>query len=151
LRLCVSVGSCVLAASPRDLNVLILSLRNLQVEMPRTRELLAVPFIGKDVPSRSSEFAHPEVNLSDLPCCAAPMQLRVSVVVVCARLRSAANRSCLVLTIFCRTSRLNQYFTPFLRHQVLIGLSILAARYEGLRRENLLDVVKQLKKQARSS
>lgn len=61
-----------------------------KVEMPKTRELLAVPFIGKDVPSRSSEFAHPEV---------------------------------------------------------LIGLSVLAARYEGLRRENVLDVVTQLKKQ----
>ncbi len=59
-------------------------------EMPRTRELLAVPFIGKDVPSRSSEFAHPEV---------------------------------------------------------LIGLSILSYRYEGLRRDNLLEIVKDLKKQ----
>ncbi len=28
---------------------------------PDSRKLLAVPFIGKDVPSRSSEFAHPDV------------------------------------------------------------------------------------------
>jgi hypothetical protein len=27
--------------------------------MPRTRKLLAVPFVGKDVPSRESEFSHP--------------------------------------------------------------------------------------------
>ncbi len=29
--------------------------------MPRTRAKLAVPFVGKDVPSESSEFAHPDV------------------------------------------------------------------------------------------
>jgi hypothetical protein len=29
--------------------------------MPKTRKLLAVPFVGKDVPSRASEFAHPDV------------------------------------------------------------------------------------------
>ncbi|CAM9096575.1 unnamed protein product, partial [Heterosigma akashiwo] len=29
--------------------------------MPRSRAKLAVPFVGKDVPSRSSEFAHPDV------------------------------------------------------------------------------------------
>ena len=29
--------------------------------MPRTRWKLAIPFISKDVPSRSSEFAHPDV------------------------------------------------------------------------------------------
>jgi hypothetical protein len=28
---------------------------------PRTRKLLAVPFVGKDVPSPASEFAHPDV------------------------------------------------------------------------------------------
>lgn len=31
--------------------------------MPRTRAKLAIPFVGKDVPSRSSEFAHPDVIL----------------------------------------------------------------------------------------
>lgn len=31
--------------------------------MPRTRSKLAIPFVGKDVPSRSSEFAHPDVIL----------------------------------------------------------------------------------------
>lgn len=31
--------------------------------MPRTRAKLAIPFVGKDVPSRSSEFAHPDIIL----------------------------------------------------------------------------------------
>ncbi|OQR84514.1 hypothetical protein ACHHYP_13291 [Achlya hypogyna] len=53
-----------------------------------SRLLLAVPFVGKDVPSRSSEFAHPDV---------------------------------------------------------LIGLTILAYRYEGVRRSDLKTVVAQLK------
>jgi hypothetical protein len=30
-------------------------------KMPLSRKLSAVPFIAKDVPSRSSEFAHPDV------------------------------------------------------------------------------------------
>ena len=29
--------------------------------MPSSRAVLAVPFVGKDVPSRSSEFAHPDI------------------------------------------------------------------------------------------
>ena len=29
--------------------------------MPRSRLMLAVPFVGKDVPSASSEFANPDV------------------------------------------------------------------------------------------
>eukprot|EP01047_Picozoa_sp_COSAG01_P102374 COSAG01_NODE_31974_length_588_cov_1.145194_1_plen_179_part_10 len=29
--------------------------------MPQSRKLLAVPFVGKDVPSRSSIFSHPDV------------------------------------------------------------------------------------------
>lgn len=29
--------------------------------MPRTRAKLGIPFVGKDVPSRSSEFAHPDI------------------------------------------------------------------------------------------
>jgi hypothetical protein len=29
--------------------------------VPRSRLKLAVPFLGKDVPSRSSEFAHPDI------------------------------------------------------------------------------------------
>lgn len=53
-----------------------------------SRLLLAVPFIGKDVPSRSSEFAHPDV---------------------------------------------------------LIGLTILAYRYEGIRVSDLVRIVSQLK------
>ena len=31
------------------------------VKIPTTRKFLAVPFVGKDVPSRASEFAHPDV------------------------------------------------------------------------------------------
>jgi hypothetical protein len=31
--------------------------------MPRTRSKLAIPFVGKDCPSRSSEFAHPDIIL----------------------------------------------------------------------------------------
>ena len=57
--------------------------------MPRSRRLTAVPFVGKDVPSRSSEFAQPDV---------------------------------------------------------VIGLTILAYRYEGVRKTDLRRVVEQLKK-----
>ena len=32
-----------------------------ELRMPPSRRLLAIPFVGKDVPSRSSEFAHPDV------------------------------------------------------------------------------------------
>lgn len=56
--------------------------------MARTRRLLAVPFVGKDVPSRESEFSHPDV---------------------------------------------------------VIGLTILAYRYEGLRFTDFLLVMTQLK------
>jgi hypothetical protein len=56
--------------------------------MPRTRAKLAIPFVGKDVPSRSSEFAHPDV---------------------------------------------------------IIGLSILAYRYEGLRWTDFEDIISNLR------
>eukprot|EP01087_Luapelamoeba_hula_P004848 TRINITY_DN1482_c0_g1_i1.p1 TRINITY_DN1482_c0_g1~~TRINITY_DN1482_c0_g1_i1.p1 ORF type:complete len:4317 (-),score=602.49 TRINITY_DN1482_c0_g1_i1:51-13001(-) len=56
--------------------------------MPRTRAKLAVPFVGKDVPSQSSEFAHPDV---------------------------------------------------------IIGLTILAYRYEGLRWTDFVDIVSSLR------
>ena len=45
----------------------LLNLHDLQValkrdpNMPESRKLLAVPFVGKDVPSTASEFAHPDV------------------------------------------------------------------------------------------
>eukprot|EP01012_Entosiphon_sulcatum_P024255 TRINITY_DN29428_c0_g1_i1.p1 TRINITY_DN29428_c0_g1~~TRINITY_DN29428_c0_g1_i1.p1 ORF type:complete len:4234 (+),score=586.19 TRINITY_DN29428_c0_g1_i1:35-12736(+) len=55
---------------------------------PLSRRLMAVPFIAKDVPSRSSEFAHPDV---------------------------------------------------------LIGLTVLAYRYEGIRKSDLRNVMTQLK------
>ena len=31
--------------------------------MARSRKLLAVPFVGKDTPSRSNEFSHPDVRI----------------------------------------------------------------------------------------
>lgn len=31
--------------------------------LPKSRKLLAVPFVGKDVPSQSSEFSHPDVTI----------------------------------------------------------------------------------------
>ena len=34
--------------------------------MPSSRRVMAVPFVGKDVPSRSSEFAHPDVLIDQL-------------------------------------------------------------------------------------
>ncbi len=37
--------------------------KSLDPYMPRTRAKLAIPFVGKDVPSRSSEFAHPDIIL----------------------------------------------------------------------------------------
>lgn len=56
--------------------------------MPYSRKMMAVPFVAKDVPSRSSEFAHPDV---------------------------------------------------------VIGLTILAFRYEGLRVQDVKELVTQLK------
>ena len=43
--------------SPRDLAQALAR----DPRMPESRRLLAVPFVGKDVPSRASEFAHPDV------------------------------------------------------------------------------------------
>ena len=31
--------------------------------MPRSRKLLAVPFVGKDAPSPAAEFSHPDVAI----------------------------------------------------------------------------------------
>lgn len=55
--------------------------------VPRSRLKLAVPFIGKDVPSRSSEFAHPDI---------------------------------------------------------IIGLTVLAYRYSGLRKDDYIDIIDRL-------
>ena len=57
-------------------------------KMPFSRRVLAIPFIGKDVPSRSSEFSHPDV---------------------------------------------------------IIGLTILAYRYEGLRNNDLKQIIRNLR------
>ena len=35
-----------------------------QANVPQARKLLAVPFVGKDVPSKSSEFSHPDVKIA---------------------------------------------------------------------------------------
>ena len=32
--------------------------------LPRKRRLLAVPYVGKDTPSRASEFSHPDVVIA---------------------------------------------------------------------------------------
>jgi len=61
--------------------------------MPNSRRLLAVPFIGKDVPSHASEFSHPDV---------------------------------------------------------LIGLTILAYRYEGMRRSDVRRVIAAMQRQMRT-
>ena len=58
------------------------------VKIPQSRKLTAVPFVAKDVPSRASEFAHPDV---------------------------------------------------------LVGLTILAYRYEGLRKRDFFLVMRHLK------
>ena len=55
--------------------------------VPRSRLKLAVPFIGKDVPSRSSEFAHPDI---------------------------------------------------------IIGLTVLAYRYSGLRQDDFIDIIDRM-------
>jgi len=36
--------------------------------IPKTRRLLAVPFVGKDIPSRTNEFSHPDVVLGLTIC-----------------------------------------------------------------------------------
>lgn len=35
--------------------------RSLNPDLPKTRQLLAIPFVGKDTPSHASEFSHPDV------------------------------------------------------------------------------------------
>jgi hypothetical protein len=62
-------------------------LEALKASIPMSRKLLAVPFVGKDVPSRASEFSHPDV---------------------------------------------------------LIGLTILAYRYEGLRERDLHNTLREM-------
>lgn len=39
----------------------LLSAEEQQADMPTSRKLLAVPFLGKDVPSPASEYAHPDI------------------------------------------------------------------------------------------
>jgi hypothetical protein len=69
---------------PHDISLL----ESAGVKIPASRKLTAVPFIAKDVPSRSSEFAHPDI---------------------------------------------------------LIGLTILAFRYEGLRRKDFYLLLRHLR------
>ncbi len=35
----------------------------LEPQMPQTRNKLAIPFVGKDMPSNASEFAHPDITI----------------------------------------------------------------------------------------
>ena len=39
----------------------VLSAEQRMADMPTSRKLLAVPFLGKDVPSPASEYAHPDI------------------------------------------------------------------------------------------
>ena len=54
-----------------------------QPGMPMTRAKLSIPFIGKDVPSPSSEFAHPATGRSSLKLlygsnvCGNPLGLKI--------------------------------------------------------------------------
>lgn len=43
--------------SPHDMTRMLKS----QPGLPESRRLLAVPFVGKDVPSETNEFAHPDI------------------------------------------------------------------------------------------
>ena len=40
--------------------------------LPRSRRFLAVPFVGKDAPSPSSEYAHPDVAIGPAACKCSP-------------------------------------------------------------------------------
>jgi hypothetical protein len=68
-------------------------LQHVDANMPNSRKLMAVPFVGLDVPSHASEFSHPDI---------------------------------------------------------LLGLTILAYRYEGMRRSDVRRVVSALQRQMRN-
>jgi hypothetical protein len=86
----------------------------LDPHMPRTRWKLAIPFVSKDVPSRSSEFAHPDVVIG-----LSFLAYRYDT----GRPLVPASESCLKCVVWCGV------------------LSAGACRYEGLRYEDLVEVV----------
>lgn len=84
--------------------------------VPQSRRFLAVPFLGLDVPSTNSEFSNPEVELRIGKCGARDL---------CISCRS----------VFCRCDCL----------QVIIGLTVLAYRHEGLRLSDVTYLVQRCK------
>ncbi|POM80569.1 Hypothetical protein PHPALM_1572 [Phytophthora palmivora] len=113
-----------------------------------SRLMLAVPFIGKDVPSRSSEFAHPDVLIGLTILAYRYEGIRVSDLVrIVSQLKQDFSRQLgprdhdAVVNTIQRQSRSSEFAHP----DVLIGLTILAYRYEGIRVSDLVRIVSQLK------
>ena len=52
---------CQVLSKINRVNYGLLSAEQQQADMPTSRKLLAVPFLGKDVPSPASEYAHPDI------------------------------------------------------------------------------------------
>ncbi len=50
---------------------------------PESRKLVAVPFVGKDVPSHASEFAHPDVLIGLTSTCTQHSERMHSNCIVC--------------------------------------------------------------------
>ena len=84
--------------------------------MPKSRSLTAVPFVGKDVPSERSEFAHPGISL-----------------ILAIILFSSS------IVSFCITTSI-----PLTVIDIVIGLTILAFRYEGLRESDFITFMKDI-------
>ncbi len=83
-------------------------------QIPMQRRLVAVPFLGKDVPSKASEFAH---------------AVTICYLIVCSSLDLLIHACCCGVL-----------------QDVLIGLTFLAYRYDGLRRSDMLRILGQLKR-----
>lgn len=100
--------------------------------MPATRWKLAIPFISKDVPSRSSEFAHPGTTYH-LPAPTSTSRFppwRSSATL------QAASSLIVSLALLCVCAA-----------DVVIALTFLGYRYEGLRYEDFADVVTAIRQQ----
>ena len=106
------------------------------VKAPKSRTQLAVPFDAKDVPSRASEFAHPEARFSAASAHASPHDRVTSHHVTPPQH---------LLTPVRLTSRVHVPPTSF--RQVLLGLTTLAYLYEGLRASDVQALVVLLKRQ----
>ena len=85
--------------------------------VPHSRSITAVPFVGKDVPSERSEFAHPDIVISPPP-------------------RTKWTRRVPHPVLIGHAASLSQ----------VISLTILAFRYEGIRRFELRETLKQLQR-----